>query len=114
MLSCFDLLLMPKYKFHQPIVNSKAYRVQIIMLLDIPRNIIFGLALTVTVRCTENLGPIDVTKSIELDSMGTAEFPSMPEFLPAPDVEAREAQKTSDANNRWAKVAQQKGKEAFS
>jgi len=85
------------------------------MLLQISRNIIFGLALAITVKCTENLGPIDASKLIGLDIVdGTADFPSMPDFLPAPDVEAREAQKTSDANGRWAKVAQQKGKEAFS
>lgn len=37
----------------------------------------------------------------------------MPEFLLVPEVEAREAQRNPSNNGRWAKIAQQKGKEAF-
>lgn len=37
----------------------------------------------------------------------------MPEFLSEPEVEAREAQKDPSNNDRWAKIAQQKGKETI-
>jgi hypothetical protein len=103
-----------QYKFRQPNIISKAFRIRTTMLFHVFRNIILALALAITVICTEDLGPIDASKSMEVDVMDdTTDFPSMPEFLPTHDVEAREAQKESAANDRWAKVAQQKGKEAF-
>lgn len=84
------------------------------MLFDLSRSLTLALALTGMVRCTANPETIIQSRSVEPDSVAdTLDFPRMPEFLPAPDVEARQSQKKPSDNDRWAKVAQQKGKEAF-
>ena len=84
------------------------------MLFDLSRSLTLTLALTGMVRCTANPEAIIESSSVEPDSVAdTLDFPRMPEFLPAPDVEARQSQKKASNNDRWARVAQQKGKEAF-
>ena len=84
------------------------------MLFDLSRNLALALALTGMVRCADIPEPISDSRSVELNAMpDNLDFPTMPEFLPEPEVEAREAQKNPSNNDRWAKIAQQKGKEAF-
>jgi len=84
------------------------------MLFDLSRNLALALALTGMVRCADIPEPISDSRSVELNTMpDNFDFPTMPEFLPEPESEAREAQKNPSNNDRWAKIAQQKGKEAF-
>ncbi|KAM0702223.1 hypothetical protein Q7P35_011133 [Cladosporium inversicolor] len=84
------------------------------MLFGLSRSLTLALALTGMVRCTAGPEAIIESRSVEPDSAAdTLDFSSMPEFLPAPDVEVRQAQKKPSTNDRWAKIAQQKGKEAI-
>lgn len=105
---------MVRDKNYRSIDIVKAYKTQVTMRLDLSRSLTLALAMTGTVRCMGIPESISSSKSVEPDTMaGALGFPSMPEFLPAPDVEVRQAQKKPTTNERWGKVAQQKGKEAF-
>lgn len=89
------------------------------MLLKRTYAVILTFALAGGVTCSDinDIGGNELASSssagMPVQERSAIDFPSMPEFLPEPEVEAREAQKKPNKNDRLAKVAQQKGAEAL-